>query len=281
MSHATHREPVPLPQFPSSRPSCTLCPLHLVARHVGIGLHHLPDSLPLDPSHHTLLVVGQNPGYHENACGTPFVGKSGQVLQSVYLDAARALTACSVFVTNTARCFHVHGNDPPNSAYAACSPYLLKDISFLLRNSARLSLLLLGGPAVTYTLKLLTTIKKPNLSLLLSRQGLTVSFPPPPRTKPKPRKSKKSTPSIPPPAPAPETAPESPDGTTASPDGCEDGRGEITIFATYHPAYMLRDLNAAHAIGGHMHLLHAHLYGTSPLPSRPQLRSYREPPQSA
>lgn len=53
----------------------------------------------------------------------------------------------------------------------------------------------------------------------------------------------------------------------------------MTVFATYHPAYMLRDLNAAHAIGGHIHLLDAHLRGTMPLPSRPNFRRYCEPPQ--
>lgn len=279
MQHRTFTDPVPLLQFPSHRSSCTLCPLHLVARHVGIGLHHLPDSLPPSPSHPALLVVGQNPGYHENACGTPFVGKSGQVLQSVYLDAASLHTLTSIYVTNTARCFHVHGDNPPNAAYRACSPYLLDDIRHLLRTSLSVTLLLLGGPAVTHTLTLLNpAVKKPTLTSLLTRQGLVLPFPPPaPAARVK--KPRKKTPPIPPPVPGPpspeQPPPPAPDQAPA--DGREDGRGTLTVFGTYHPAFMLRDLNAAHAIGGHIHLLNAHLRGTMPLPSRPDLRSYHEP----
>ncbi|MFN7301326.1 MAG: uracil-DNA glycosylase family protein [Bacteroidota bacterium] len=276
MQHRTFADPIPLPQFPSHRPGCTLCPLHKTARHVGIGLHRLPDSLAPLPSSPALLVVGQNPGYWENACGTPFVGKSGQALQSVYLDAAKLHPSVTIYVTNTARCFHGNGDNVPNPVYRACSPYLLNDIKHLLASHCSLTLLLLGGPAVTHTLKLLDpSQKKPTLKALLKRQGLQLPFPPPiPVPKRKPRK----TPPIPPPAtgsPSTETSPRS--GMQEPTPGLEDGRGVLTIFGTYHPAFMLRDLNACHAIGGHMHLLAAHVHGTMPLPSRPDFRSYHDP----
>lgn len=51
----------------------------------------------------------------------------------------------------------------------------------------------------------------------------------------------------------------------------------VVFFATYHPAYILRDRKHIHAVNGHLTLLADTIRGTAPLPSSPTLIPPRNP----
>ena len=65
---------------------CTRCPLHEEAKTVGHATLWLEDSRPPSPSADALVWLGQNPGYHEDKLGTPFIGRSGILLRGGFLD---------------------------------------------------------------------------------------------------------------------------------------------------------------------------------------------------
>jgi uracil-DNA glycosylase family 4 len=242
---------LPLPVLQSNR-SCTGCALHTFKpRSVHIPLHRIPSSLPPGPGVPALLIVGQNPGYHEDAAGTPFIGRSGELLQGVYLRTIKATSLATVYLTNTARCFHVHGEGPVNAHYSACtSLHLAPELLHILSTHNNLTILTLGGPATTHTYAHLGV--KATLTSSLSHQATKLPYPPPP----KPSRKKTATP--PPPSPTPPHS--------------------ITLFSTYHPAYVLRDNNVIHAVQGHLDLLLAHLTDSAPVPSKPSFTAPFPPP---
>lgn len=147
-------EPLPLSSYPlpvlPPTPSCTLCHLHTTASHIGIPLHRSPLSLPPSPSTPALLCIGQNPGYHEDKSGIPFIGPSGSLLHSVYLRGIHAFSLATIYFTNAARC----GPDPspPTRCFKRCSPALISDILHIAPlHSSPLFILTLGAPATTHT----------------------------------------------------------------------------------------------------------------------------------
>lgn len=152
--------PLPLPQFPPHK-SCTLCPLSSIATSVGIPLHILPESLPPSPTTPAILIVGQNPGHTEDRTGRPFIGPTGRLLRSVYIPGAYLHTLATIYVANTARCYHRDGEGPSAAHYKACRPYLLSDLLALstLHPSHPLLILTLGAPATTHTYALLGRTK--------------------------------------------------------------------------------------------------------------------------
>jgi len=83
--------------------SCAGCPLY------GTGEGFVPDELRDGAA---VFVVGQNPGADEEAQGRPFVGKTGQMMESKYLKDA-GLARDSISVGNALRCRWNNGNDLP------------------------------------------------------------------------------------------------------------------------------------------------------------------------
>lgn len=236
------QKPLPLPQFPPN-PSCTLCPLHKCARSVGIPTHIIPSSLPLSPSHPCVLFLGQNPGHTEDVFGTPFIGPSGQVLQNAYIDGIQLRTLASIFVSNTARCYHLQGDGPTNAHYKACRPHLLPDLHYLASHSSSLTVVTLGAPATTH-LHALLGIPKVTLSSALTHQGRSI--------------------------------PLSPDSSQSLGDL---GPRTITVFSTFHPAACLRERKLIHAVEGHLTLVLNHLTGRTPVPSLPSFITPIPPPK--
>lgn len=284
--------PIPLPFLPPSRSTCTLCPLSTFARSIGIGCHHLPSSLPPTPSTPALLIIGQNPGYHEDTRATPFIGKSGELLQGPYLSGVSLPSLCSIFVTNTARCYHRDGDGPSNAHYRACRPYLFDDIRALLPHCSRLFILCLGAPATTHTYALLGiprvtltssfTHQARTLPCPASEPGTATAIPSPSAaaaTRARRRASAGSSatkPDVPTPGEtaasnastaAPATTPEA----TMAPANVVTAApvANVTLFSTFHPAAVLRTGNLIHAVAGHMTLLAAHIRGEAPTPSTP------------
>jgi uracil-DNA glycosylase family 4 len=89
-----------------------------------------------------ILVVGEAPGREEDARGTPFVGASGHLLQSILrrngIDLFR-----DCWITNAARC-RPADNKLPDKAVDHCRPYLLNAI----QKYKPEIIILLGGSAL-------------------------------------------------------------------------------------------------------------------------------------
>lgn len=67
--------------------------------------------------------VGEAPGEHEDALGSPFVGRAGQLLDRMI--AAMGLHRDRVFVTNAVLCRPPENRPPSSTELGACAPYLL------------------------------------------------------------------------------------------------------------------------------------------------------------
>ena len=261
-----------LPQLLPRLSTCTLCPLHTEARSVGIPSLHLTGSPSPQRGTPAFLLIAQNPGYHEDAAGLPFVGITGAFLRLIlcrllpltrhHLGDPHAPLSPRIprprsvwdlpfsppegdlfttYVTNAARCFTA-ADTVPQRAYTRCSSHLRSDLVSLLSFHSSLYTLCLGAPAAASLLKLLG-LRKATLSTALSMNGRLFHLPP------------SSTP--------------------------------IHFFATYHPAHILRNNNMIRPFSDHLSLINRHLSNllpsiTSPtfIPLRPPLtqRSPSGPP---
>jgi len=86
-----------------------------------------------------LMFVGEGPGFDEDRLGRPFVGRSGQLLDTII--GAMKMKREDVYITNIVKCHPMidpsnpdkRGNDrkPSPDEIAACIPYLEKQISLI------------------------------------------------------------------------------------------------------------------------------------------------------
>jgi len=302
------QSPIHLPLLPAARPTCTLCSLHSGgARSVGIPTCYIPGSLPLSQETPCVLFLGQNPGFNEDTSGTPFIGKSGAMVQDSFIAGISLHTLASVFVGNTARCYHVTGDGPTNKHYKVCRDFLLPDLRLLAMASRELIVVCLGAPATSHLYALLGR-PKVSLTSAFTHQGTRLPLPSeeslcPKPLSPKGRRSKKvkstgpvseedslfakvisatspsttvATESAPKPSlmmeDAATSAAASPtESSSKSSASSNDGRGsDILVFHTFHPAAVMRSNNLIHAVAGHLQLLLNHLTGHTPVPSSPQ-----------
>ena len=76
-----------------------------------------------------LLVVGEAPGAEEDRQGEPFVGRAGQLLNSMLLALGRARQ--TVYIANILKCRPPGNRDPSPAEVASCLPYLQRQIELL------------------------------------------------------------------------------------------------------------------------------------------------------
>jgi uracil-DNA glycosylase family 4 len=76
-----------------------------------------------------LLVIGEAPGAEEDRRGEPFVGRAGQLLNSMLraIGCARE----DVYIANVLKCRPPGNRDPSPTEVAACLPYLQRQIELL------------------------------------------------------------------------------------------------------------------------------------------------------
>jgi DNA polymerase len=96
---------------------CRRCQLHTGRKHVVFG-----DGNPRA----RLVLVGEGPGYEEDATGLPFVGKAGQLLTKILK--AIDLTREEVYICNIIKCRPPGNRDPEPDEIAACLPFLRRQI---------------------------------------------------------------------------------------------------------------------------------------------------------
>ncbi|MCY4050875.1 MAG: uracil-DNA glycosylase [Gammaproteobacteria bacterium] len=75
------------------------------------------------------MFVGEAPGQDEDLQGKPFVGRSGQLLNSMF--AALGLTRDQVFIANVIKCRPPRNRDPSDDEVFQCTPYLKAQIAMI------------------------------------------------------------------------------------------------------------------------------------------------------
>lgn len=88
------------------------------------------------------LIVGEAPGEQEDQQGEPFVGKSGQLLdsmlraihctrQEILADGSMAPASQQVYIANTVKCRPPSNRNPEPAELAQCKPFLSRQIALL------------------------------------------------------------------------------------------------------------------------------------------------------
>jgi uracil-DNA glycosylase len=99
---------------------CVRCGLHTTRTQTVFGVGN---------RHAELLVIGEAPGAEEDRQGEPFVGRAGQLLNSML----RAMGAPreTVYIANLLKCRPPGNRDPAPEEVRCCQPYLQRQIELL------------------------------------------------------------------------------------------------------------------------------------------------------
>ncbi len=100
--------------------ACTLCALHQGRTQTVFGVGDRAAEW---------LVIGEAPGAEEDKRGEPFVGRAGQLLNSML--AALGLARSQIYIANILKCRPPANRDPQASEVTACEPYLLHQIALI------------------------------------------------------------------------------------------------------------------------------------------------------
>jgi DNA polymerase len=77
-----------------------------------------------------LLLVGEAPGAEEEACGQPFVGRSGRLLEAM-LAAAGLDSKRDLYIANVIKCRPPGNRKPSRTEIEACRPWLERQIALV------------------------------------------------------------------------------------------------------------------------------------------------------
>jgi uracil-DNA glycosylase len=108
------------PQLRARVAACTRCSLSATRTQTVFGVGNQQAQW---------LIVGEAPGAEEDARGEPFVGRAGQLLNSMLR--AVGLAREEVFIANVLKCRPPGNRDPLPSEAAECLPYLEQQIALL------------------------------------------------------------------------------------------------------------------------------------------------------
>jgi DNA polymerase len=100
--------------------SCTDCGLHETRTNVVFGSG--------DPNA-SVMIVGEGPGQQEDVEGVPFVGRSGQLLDSLLAEID--LQREDVYIANVVKCRPPSNRDPRPDEIDVCKPYLRRQIQLV------------------------------------------------------------------------------------------------------------------------------------------------------
>lgn len=77
-----------------------------------------------------IMLIGEAPGADEDASGTPFVGRAGQLL-NVFLKDTGINRKNDIYICNTIKCRPPQNRVPTNEEKLACRRYLMGQISII------------------------------------------------------------------------------------------------------------------------------------------------------
>jgi uracil-DNA glycosylase family 4 len=100
--------------------SCQKCALHETRTHAVFGVGRRDADL---------LIIGEAPGANEDKQGEPFVGRAGQLLNSMLVSIG--LERSEVYIANILKSRPPRNRDPSISEVAACTPYLVRQITLI------------------------------------------------------------------------------------------------------------------------------------------------------
>jgi DNA polymerase len=100
--------------------TCTLCPLHRTRTQGVFGVGNRAAQW---------MVIGEAPGADEDRQGEPFVGRAGQLLNSMLK--AIGLPREQVFIANILKSRPPNNRDPKPEEVQACIPYLFRQIELV------------------------------------------------------------------------------------------------------------------------------------------------------
>lgn len=99
---------------------CTLCQLHTSRTQTVFGVGNRQAEW---------MIIGEAPGADEDAQGEPFVGRAGQLLNSMLK--AIGLPREQVFIANVLKCRPPGNRDPKPDEVERCMPYLARQIELV------------------------------------------------------------------------------------------------------------------------------------------------------
>jgi uracil-DNA glycosylase family 4 len=99
---------------------CTLCPLHVTRTQAVFGVGNRTAKW---------MVIGEAPGADEDRQGEPFVGRAGQLLNSMLK--AIGFKREQVFIANILKSRPPNNRDPRPDEVRACLPYLYRQIELV------------------------------------------------------------------------------------------------------------------------------------------------------
>jgi DNA polymerase len=105
----------------TSARGCTACPELVISRTTVVVGHR-----PWDQSHAEVMLIGEAPGAQEDLAGEPFVGRSGQLLDSLLAEAG--LDRSLVAVANVLKCRPPGNRKPRRAEVGRCRPWLARQI---------------------------------------------------------------------------------------------------------------------------------------------------------
>ena len=162
--------------------TCTLCPLHcqesFTPRSICVPTRHIESTTDNDIA---LVYIGRNPGREEDVKNTCFIGPSGRLLTSVYIEGINATSLGDVFLTNMVRCHTLNDDKPPSVSFRTCATaYLLPELEHLSSRYSRIYLILLGAEVTTNFYKHFVPLehrphkaKSPSLKQAFSHNGIS------------------------------------------------------------------------------------------------------------
>ena len=100
--------------------SCTRCGLSEGRPNVVFGSGHAVADV---------MIVGEGPGQQEDEQGLPFVGRSGQLLETLLgeIDLERS----DVYIANVVKCRPPRNRDPREDEIDTCKPYLRRQMELI------------------------------------------------------------------------------------------------------------------------------------------------------
>jgi len=135
--------------FPHPRcDRCSLCELKNQGTNKSVGI---PTRLFITStsgvSDQCVLIVGEAPGHEEDLQGAPFVGPSGERLDTDYAYPL-AHAGADVYVSNIVRCRPFNNSVPSVGQRRTCVEYLLNDLRVLSHAYRRVALLCVGATSL-------------------------------------------------------------------------------------------------------------------------------------
>jgi DNA polymerase len=108
------------PELRARVAACTNCALSATRTQTVFGV---------GDSHAKWLIVGEAPGAEEDRRGEPFVGRAGQLLNSMLR--AIGLSREQVYIANVVKCRPPGNRDPKPEEARSCLPYLHRQIALI------------------------------------------------------------------------------------------------------------------------------------------------------